>query len=323
MSDHSRLTCTLKAITDRPLVALALPRLALGLTLSSALTLLATSLPAAAQTTSRPPAAGPASSAAAKSVPTQSAAPGATQLSDAELGARVASVNGRDIPRRRLELLMSSRPPNGEPDTPDLREKARQELINRELVVQEAERIGLTKGADFKEQVEMARQQVILGLYLRDFVARSAVTEEQIKSEYDSLSKRNSAKEFKVAHILVKTESEAKDLIAKIKKGANFADIAKIASEYTGSKGDGGDLGWKAPGNFVEQFSEAMIKLGRGEMTQEPVRTQYGYHIIRVDDTRALKIPPLEEIHQDIARRLQQLRVDKMISDLRYKAKID
>jgi peptidyl-prolyl cis-trans isomerase C len=234
----------------------------------------------------------------------------------------VAVVNSREIPRLRGELLMRQLPPNANPGSPQARVMVREELINRELVVQDAERKGLLKNPEVTEQIELARQQAILNLYLQDFVKNNPIGDADVKSEYERLRKETSGSEYKAAHILVKTENEAKELIAKIRKGAKFADLARIASDDPGSKDTGGDLGWSSPSNYVKPFGDALIKLKKGEMTSEPVQTQYGFHVIRLDDQRPMKAPPLEQLRPQIEQRLQQARIQKMVSDLRSRAKI-
>ncbi len=239
----------------------------------------------------------------------------------AESSGPVANVNGRDIPRLRSDLLVRQRPSNAGPDSPQLRSMIRDELISRELVVQEAEQKGLLQRPEVVEQIELARQQVILGAYMQDFVKANPITEDQVRVEYERMRKEVSGNEYKSAHILVKTEADAKDLVAKIRKGAKFADLARLASEDPGSKDSGGDLGWNVPTTFVKPFADAMVKLKKGEIS-EPVQTQFGYHVIRLDDQRPVKAPPLEQLKPQIEQRLQQAKVQKLIADLRAKAKI-
>ena len=239
----------------------------------------------------------------------------------AESTGPVASVNGHEIPRLRSDILVRQRPPNAGPDSPQLRAMVRDELISRELVAQEAEQKGILQRPEVVEQIELARQQVILGAYMQEFVKANPITEDQIRAEYERMRKEVSGSEYKAAHILVKTEADAKDLVAKMRKGAKFADLARLASEDPGSKESGGDLGWNAPTTFVKPFADAMVKLKKGEIS-EPVQTQFGYHVIRVDDQRPVKAPPLDQLKPQIEQRLQQAKVQKLIADLRAKAKI-
>jgi peptidyl-prolyl cis-trans isomerase C len=234
----------------------------------------------------------------------------------------LAVVNGREIPRLRGELLLRQLPPSANPGAPQARAMMREELISRELVAQDAERKGLLKNAEVLEQIEIGRQQALLNAYLQDFVKSNPIGESDVKAEYERLRKETTGSEYKAAHILVKTEGEARDLIAKIRKGAKFADLARIASDDPGSKDTGGDLGWSSPGNYVKPFGDALAKLKKGEMTQEPVQTQYGYHVIRLDDQRPMKAPPLEQLRPQIEQRLQQARVQKLLADLRSRARI-
>jgi peptidyl-prolyl cis-trans isomerase C len=148
------------------------------------------------------------------------------------------------------------------------------------------------------------------------------VTDAEVQAEYDKMEKANTGNEYKASHILVKSEDQAKDIIAKLKKGAKFADLAKV-SEDPGSKDRGGDLGWNSPSTFVKPFADAMVKLKKGEMTQQPVQTQYGYHVIRLDDVRPAKAPPLDQVRQRIQQQLQQQQIEKLVADLRAKSKIE
>ncbi len=254
-------------------------------------------------------------------VQAQNAAGANPAATSPDQGGPVAIVNGHEIPRLRADILVRQRPQNAGPDSAQLRTMIRDELISRELVVQEAEQKGILQRPEVAEQIELARQQVILGAYMQEFVKANPITDDQVRAEYERMRKETSGSEYKAAHILVKTEAEAKDIIAKIRKGAKFADLARLASDDPGSKENGGDLGWNAPTTFVKPFSDAMVKLKKGEMS-EPIQTQFGFHIIRLDDQRPLKAPPLDQLKPQIDQRLQQAKVQKLIADLRAKAKI-
>ena len=149
------------------------------------------------------------------------------------------------------------------------------------------------------------------------------VTDADIKAEYDKFASANSGKEYKASHILVESEDEAKAIIASIKKGAKFEDIAKKQSKDPGSGAKGGDLDWANPGSYVPEFTEALVKLEKGKMTQTPVKSQFGWHVIRMDNMREAQLPKLDEVKPQIAQQLQQQKLAKFQEDLRAKAKVE
>ena len=171
--------------------------------------------------------------------------------------------------------------------------------------------------------MELARQTILIRELFNDYQTKNPVTDAEIKAEYDKFAAANSGKEYKVSHILVEKEDEAKAIIASIKKGGKFADIAKKQSKDPGSGANGGNLDWANPSSYVSEFTEALIKLGKGQMTQTPVKTQFGWHIIRMDDTREAQLPKLEEVKPQIAQQLQQQKLAKFQEDLRTKAKVE
>ena len=235
-------------------------------------------------------------------------------------GEKIATVNGRDIPKSRVDVMVRERGPQAGPDTPQLREQIRTDLINRELVVQEAERRGMNKNADVQQQLELARQGVLLRAFLQEWTRANPVSDDALKAEYEKLKQQMGASEYKARHILVASESEAKDLVAKLKKGEKFEELAKVSMDE-GSKTNGGDLGWSAPGAYVKPFADALQKLKKGE-TSEPVQTQFGWHVIRLEDQRAGKVPGFDDVKPQITQRVQQQNLERLVADLRSKAKI-
>lgn len=239
----------------------------------------------------------------------------------AQQAEKIATVNGRDIPKSRLDMMVRERASQGTADSPQLREQVKNDLIGRELLVQEAERRGLAKNADIQQQMELARQQVLLRAFLADWTRSNPVSEDAQKAEYERIKSQMGVNEFKARHILVGSEAEARDILAKLKKGDKFEDLAK-ASQDEGSRGAGGDLGWATPATFVKPFADALGKLKKGETTADPVQTNYGWHVIRLDDLRAAKHPPFDEVKQQMFQRLQQQQIEKFVAELRTKAKI-
>jgi peptidyl-prolyl cis-trans isomerase C len=235
----------------------------------------------------------------------------------------VAKVNGKEIPQSRMDLFIKNTAAQGQPDSPELRSRIREELITREVLLQEAAKSGIDKNPEVVIQIEMQRQTLLINAFLQEYVKKNPISEETMHKEYETAKTNAGAKEYKVRHILVKDEAEAKQIIAQLKKGGNFEKIAAEKSEDTGSKGRGGDLDWGPPGRYVKPFSDALVKLKKGQLTDAPVQTQFGWHIIRLDDERATKIPPFEEVKNNIQQQMQQQAVQKAIAELRGKAKIE
>lgn len=233
-----------------------------------------------------------------------------------------AMVNGVSIPQARIDLRVKAATAQGQADSPDLRKAIRDDLINLEVLVQEAARLGLDKNADVVQQVELTRAQVLAGAFVQDYAKKHPISEDDLKQEYDKLRAKLGSKEYNARHILVETEEEAKAIIAQLGKKAKFEKLAE-KSKDTGSASQGGSLGWNVPGNFVPEFANVMINLNKGDYTKEPVKSQFGWHVIRLDDVRTLKAPSFEEIKPQLQQRLQQQSIQKAIAELRGKAKIE
>lgn len=237
-------------------------------------------------------------------------------------GKPLASVNGKAIPASRADVLVAGQTAQGQKDTEELRKAVREELVRREILAQEAIKKGVDKKPEVQAQMAMAGQGVMIGAYLNDYVKTHPVTDEMIKAEYDSIRKALGEKEYKARHILVETEDEAKKIIEGLKKGDRFEDLAK-ASKDPGSKERGGDLGWANQAAYVKPFAEAMLKLEKGKYTEAPVKSDFGWHVILLEDTRELKAPSLEEVKPQLSQRLQQRTVEKHVVELRAKAKVE
>ena len=218
----------------------------------------------------------------------------------------LAVVNGKPVPSSRVEVLKQQVERSGRPVTPEVLAQIKEELVAREIFMQEAKKRGLDATEDYKNQLELARQTILIRELFADFQKKNPVTDADIQAEYDKFVAANGGKEYRARHILVEKEDEAKALIADIKKGAKFEDLAKKASKDPGSGANGGDLDWAAAGSYVPEFSGAMVKLDKGQMTDTPVKSQFGFHIIRVDDVREAQLPKLEEVKPQIAQQLQQ-----------------
>lgn len=237
-------------------------------------------------------------------------------------GKPVATVNGTAIPQNRADALIGEQKAQGMPDSEPLRQQVKEELVRREILSQAAKSKGLDKKQEIIGQMELARQAVLIRAYLQDYIKSTPISDADIKKEYEGINKALGNKEYKARHILVEKEDEAKDILAKLKKSEKFEDLAK-QSKDPGSKERGGDLGWSTPANYVKPFAEALTKLEKGKYTEAPVKTDFGYHVIQLEDVRDLKIPALDEVKPQIQQRLQQQMVEKHILDLRNKAKVN
>jgi len=217
------------------------------------------------------------------------------------------------------ELLLKERLAQGGQDTPELRTAVKEELNTRELLAREARKKGLDKTADMKTQMDLAGQTVLVRAYVADWISKNPIPESDLKAEYEKIKAQIGEKEYKVRHILVEKEDEAKDVINELQKGAKFDDLAKSRSKDPGSKDRGGDLDWNAPASFVKPFGEAMTKTPKGKFTPQPVQTQFGWHVILVEDVRDAKVPAYEEVKPQLQQRLQAQWLDKYFKDLRAK----
>ena len=277
-------------------------------TLAAAAVLVATLMPAHAQD-------------AAKGA--KPAAPDAAKAAKPAAAGPVATVNGVAIPAARAELLARTRTQRGEPDSPQLRNAVRDELINREVITQDANKTGLSKSPEFVIQMDLVRQEVLLQAYVREYFRKNPVSDADVQKEYDRVRGEMGDKEYKVRHILVEQEDQAKGLIAELKKGAKFDELAQKNSKDEGTKARGGDLDWQSPGGLVKPFSDVMVKLEKGKVSETPVRTQFGWHVIQLDDVRPVQPPPLADVQAKILEGLRRQRFDLHMRERRAKATVE
>jgi peptidyl-prolyl cis-trans isomerase C len=238
------------------------------------------------------------------------------------LAQNLAVVNGKPVPSSRVKALQQQVEASGRPVTPEILAQIKEEVIAREVFMQEARKRGLDASEAYKAQLDLARQTILIRQLFDDFKKKNPVTEADIKAEYDKFLAANGGKEYRASHILVEKEDEAQALIADIKKGGNFEDLAKKASKDPGSGANGGDLDWAAANSYVPEFSNAMVKLAKGQMTDAPVKSQFGFHIIRMDDVREAQLPKLDEVKPQISQQLEQQKLSSFQEGLRSKAKI-
>jgi peptidyl-prolyl cis-trans isomerase C len=234
----------------------------------------------------------------------------------------LAVVNGKPVPSSRVEALKQQVERSGRPVTPEILAQIKEELIAREIFMQEARKRGLEASEDYKTQLELARQSLLIRELFANFQKKNPVTDAEIKAEYDKFVAANGGKEYRARHILVEKEDEAKALIADLKKGGKFEDLAKKASKDPGSGANGGDLDWASAASYVPEFASALVKLEKGQLTDVPVKSQFGFHVIRVDDIREAQLPKLEEVKPQISQQLTQTKLGKFQEDLRAKAKV-
>ncbi|GAA5235391.1 peptidylprolyl isomerase [Verticiella sediminum] len=233
-----------------------------------------------------------------------------------------AVVNGQEIPNAQVEEFVKMMTEQGAPDTPKLREQVREELINRTVMVQAAENAGIARKPDVQTELELARQSVLIRGLFNDFLAKHPISDDQLNAEYEKIKASSQQEEYRAHHILVKEEDEAKAVIDRLKKGETFEAVAKEASLDPGSGANGGDLGWASADTYVQPFSEALTKLKKGETTQAPVQSSFGWHVIRLDDTRQAEFPPLEQVKPQLEEMLRQQALAKYQEDLRKAAKV-
>ena len=234
-----------------------------------------------------------------------------------------AIVNGQPVPKARVDALAQQIERSGRPVTPEMQKQIKDEVIAREIFMQEAKKRGLDKTDNFHDQMELARQTILIRDLFADQQKKAPVTDAEMKAEYDKFVAANSGKQYKVSHILFKDEAQAKAAIAAIKGGAKFEDIAKKDSIDTASGAEGGAMDWAAPGSYVKEFSDGMTKLKKGEMTDEPVKTQFGWHVIRLDDVRDAELPKFDDVKADLAKQMQQQKLAEFQQELRSKAKVE
>ncbi|MDQ2821469.1 MAG: peptidyl-prolyl cis-trans isomerase [Pseudomonadota bacterium] len=233
----------------------------------------------------------------------------------------VATVNGKAIPASKVDQVVKQVVAQGKgTDGPQLREAIKKDLIGREVLIQEADKQGMGNRADVKANLENARQSIIINAMLADYMKKNPVKDADIKAEYDKYKASVGDKEYHARHILVKTEDEAKAVIVKLKGGAKFEDLAKANPDATSA--NGGDLDWVNAASLVPEFTKAMVGLKKGEITQTPVKTSFGWHVIKLEDTRPFTMPPLEQIKQQFAEQMQQRKLALFREDLMKKAKI-
>ena len=235
----------------------------------------------------------------------------------------IAVVNGKAVPKARVDLLLQQAQRAGQQVSPEMQGMAKEEVVKREVFAQEAEKRGIAASADYKAQMELARQSILIRELFEDHKKKNPVTDAEAKAEYDKFKSQATGTEYRARHILVEGEEEAKALIAQIKGGTKFEDLAKDKSKDPGSGANGGDLDFAKPESYVPEFGAAMTKLQKGQMTDTPVKTQFGWHIIKLEDSRAAQFPDFDGVKAQIVQRLAQNKLAKFQEDMLKGAKTD
>ncbi len=239
----------------------------------------------------------------------------------ASSGKVMAVVNGTPIPQAEFDMVKQDRAAQGQPVNDQTAAALRDSLINAEILAQQAEKSGLSNDPSFKLRLQLAKTQMLAQTYIASYIKAHPVSESAMKAEYDRVKAMMGTKEYKVRHILVDNEAEAKDIIAKLNKKASFTELAKKDSKDS-SAANGGELGWVAPGNLVKEFADAMAQLKKGEYTKTPIHTKFGWHIIQVEDIRDLKFPPYDQVKDQLRTDMEQQMVKKLVTELRANAKV-
>ena len=235
-----------------------------------------------------------------------------------------ATVNGTAISEKRVDMLAKQRAGHGQPNNPDLRKEVIEQLSMQLILSQEAIKKGLNKTPEVLDQIDFNQQSILANAYIQDYLKSSPISDDILKAEYEKIKGQMTGSEYKARHILVEKEADAKDIIAKLRKNPKaFESLAKEKSKDTGSKANGGDLGWFDPSEMVPEFGAALTKLAKDKFTEEPVKSKFGYHVILLEDSRPKMIPPLDQIKSELQQQVQQQNVKKLLDDLKAKAKIE
>lgn len=243
---------------------------------------------------------------------------------DQSKAAVAATVNGTAISESRVDMLAKQGATQGQPDNLEMRKKIIDQLSMQILLSQESIKKGIDKKPEILDQIDLTRQSILANAFVQDYLKNSPVSDDMVKAEYEKVKAQMTGSEYKARHILVDKEADAKDIIAKLKKNPKaFESLAKEKSKDSGSKASGGDLGWFDPRAMVPEFGAALTKLTKGKFTEEPVKTQFGYHVILLEDSRPKMFPPLDQVKPQLQQQIRQQNLQKLFDDLKAKAKIE
>lgn len=246
----------------------------------------------------------------------QSAAPGNEAVA--------ATVDGIPIRESMVSLMLKQRSDMGRDAGAEARKTYIDRLAMQLIISQAAIKEGLDKAPEIADQIDLIKQSVLVDAFVKNYFKSNPVSDDAVNAAYAKMKAETTGNEYKARHILVDNEAEAKDIIAKLNKNPNaFAALAKEKSKDGASKGNGGELGWFDPRGMIPEFGAAVAKLAKGKFTQEPVKTQFGYHVILLEDSRPLPVPPLEQVKPELTQQLQQQNLKKLFDEMKAKAKIE
>lgn len=265
----------------------------------------------------------PVALAAAMFATTGCAKDGGKADADANASPPVAIVNGTPISREVYDMFVNTRSGGRSAEEITAEEKAEQldELIQMYVAAQQAEKDGLDKGED-GARLQLMYHSALADLAGRKFLEGKEPTEEEKRAEYESQIAQLPKLEYSARHILVADEAKAKELIAELDKGASFETLAKENSSDSSAQ-EGGDLGWFAPNRMVKPFADAVQALEKGKYTTTPVQSQFGWHIIKLEDTRDLAPPPYEMVEQQLVQLVRQNKFQAYLDELMKSAKVE
>ena len=239
-------------------------------------------------------------------------------------GPAAATVNGAPISERLVAMMLKQRTDLGRDGNAEARNGFIDRLAMQLVITQEAVKKGLDKAPESADKLELSRQSILVDAFVQDYLKNNVLADEALGAEYEKFKTQAAGIEYKARHILVDQEADAKDIIAKLTKNAKvFEALAKEKSKDGGSKGRGGDLGWFDPRGMVPEFGAAVAKLEKGKFSGEPVKSQFGYHVILLEDSRQKAFPPLEQIKDELRQQVQQQNLKKYFDELKAKAKIE
>ena len=234
--------------------------------------------------------------------------------------APLATVNGTVIDSEQVEAVIGSNP--GIEHNPDARQQILDALVTQEVLLQYAKAKQYEQDADVQKELAMARQQILANAAIAIYLRQNPVTDEELKQQYQEAIKTVKGQEFKARHILVKTEKEANKLLAELKKGADFAKVAKDKSLDQGSAKEGGDLGWFQLNDMVKPFADAVGGAKKGALLG-PIQTDFGYHLIQMQEMRDATPPTMDVMHEQLQQELQQKRVKQFIETQKKQANVE
>jgi len=238
-------------------------------------------------------------------------------------GPAAATVNGKTISQNTVDMLVEQGAGSGRPDTPETRQAIIDQLTVQMVIADEAIKQKLDTTPEVIEQLEVIKQSVLANAYVRDFIENNPVSDEMLNAEYERIKATMTGDQYKASHILVDEEAEAKEIIAKLNKDpATFAQLATDRSKDPGSAVNGGDLGWFDLNRMVPEFGAAVSQLEPGKFTEVPVQTQFGYHVILLEDVRPIEPPPLEDVAPQLTQQLQQQVWEEQLETLKAAANI-